>query len=113
MTPEAAKIQFGGRERTLRFRPSLVGDFERLTGSTLMESLPNRGFNTLATLLWCAFKKEDDKLSVNKVMSYLDDYVESGGEIGELWEDVAKALINGGIVPGRDRDAGKADAPTS
>ncbi len=101
------KIEFGGRERTLKFLASTMRDFENVkSGETLSEALPRRGHTTLAVLLWCGFKHEDTRLSVNKVFDMLDEHIEAGSDINDLWDVVGEALLDSGVI-GR-RKEGKA-----
>jgi len=114
---EPVVVTLGGRERTLKYRPSTMRDFERTTGETVMQAVPKKGFETLAALLWCGLKHEDDRLTINKVFSYLDKFCEEGHDISDLWEDVSNAMLDAGLF-GRDarrerQSEGKAPAPAT
>jgi hypothetical protein len=97
---------FGGRDRTLRFRPSTVRDFEQVSGGkTLSESLAPRGVSTLSQLLWSGLKADDARLSVLKVIEYLDEYAErEPSGLDELWNLVAEELIESGVIGQRKKD---------
>jgi hypothetical protein len=103
---------FGGRDRVLKFRPSTVRDFESVTGGkTLSEELPKRGITTLAALLWSGLKYEDGRLSILKVIEYLDEYVEQpNADLDEMWNVVAEELIDSGVAGARKKVEGKASA---
>jgi hypothetical protein len=110
----AVKFEFGGRERSLALRPSSLRDFENMMdGKTLSELLPGRGMNTLAALLWAGLKHEDDKISMKKVFGYLDDYIDAGGDLLQLWDVVGKALINSGIFGAVEPEGKEAQTPTA
>lgn len=91
------QIEFGGRKRELKFRLSSAAQFEDATGATLSESLPKMGVGTLATLLWLGIRKDDERISRNKVLDYLDSYVEDGGDVSDLWRAVTEQLAIDGL----------------
>jgi hypothetical protein len=104
-------IVFGGKERVLKFKASAMRDFQMVEEQTLTEALPKRGHTTLAALLWCGLKHDDTRLSVSKVWDYMDDYLEAGCDINDLWDSVGEALMDSGVIGRRKATEGKAAAP--
>ena len=105
------KVNFAGRERTLRFRPSHGALFEDHMGATITESLGKMGTRTLATLLWLGLRHEDDRLTPAKVLDGIDDYVTEGGDLTDLWHAVSTQLGADGLFGKQAQDkAGKGAA---
>lgn len=104
---EGVQIDFGGKTRTLRYKPSTIREFETRTDKTLVEELPRKGFGTLTILLALGFKAEDPDFNFPKVEAALDRYVDEGGDLNDVWDAVSKAMLKAGLFGNREK--GKAE----
>jgi hypothetical protein len=107
------KLEIGGKERTLRFKLSTGVRFEDATGMTLTEALPKMGVGTLAVLLWLGLSKEDEKVTRSKVLDWMDEYVEQGGDVTDLWEAINDRLLLDGLFGKEAADKAKGKAAGS
>jgi hypothetical protein len=92
-------IRLGNRDRELRFKVSSMRDFEdAMSGQTLFEALQKRGHRALVTLLWLGLKHAEEKLTLARTFAVVDQYVEDGGDINDLWDAVGKTLVSSGVI---------------
>lgn len=104
MTEKVKLEGFGGRsERTFSIRPGTAArEFESaLDGKTLHEEWGKHSMTALAVVLWIGLKHEDDRLTVARVVTAIDEWVEGGKDLADLREAASKALILSGLF-GKD-----------
>jgi len=94
MTP--VTLDFGGKERTLRFdieaQLAIEGQLQKATQEVLFD-LGNLSFSALLVCLWAGLKHEDRSLSLAATLKHLKAYEAlDGANVKGLFAAVTKAL---------------------
>ena len=113
-------ITFGGKERRLRYDINAAAEMEELMGGKsllyVLGSPMAAGFSAIRVLLWGGLKHADKGLTLQRVGLLMQEYMEAGGNLGELAERIGEALKNSKIIgesdvgeePAEETDAGNA-----
>ena len=97
-------------DRILFFRTQDIVDAERRMGKTIRQATMDLGVTELVTLLWAGLRHQNDKLTTDMVSRYVDTARQAeGASVFELWDVVAKALMDSGILPRVDQGEVPAD----
>ena len=91
------RIQFGGKERTLRYDIAAMLDMEAAMdgkpSGEIVASLGKWSFRAFVIVLWAGLKHEDKGLSLNLTRKHLEHYVTlAGSNIRQLRRDVTDAI---------------------
>ena len=113
-------ITLGGKERRLRYDINAAAEMEELMGGKsllyVLGSPMAAGFSAIRVLLWGGLKHADKGLTLQRVGQMMQEYMEAGGNLGELAERIGEALKNSKIIgesdageePADETDAGNA-----
>ena len=113
-------ITLGGKERRLRYDINAAAEMEELMGGKsllyVLGSPMAAGFSAIRVLLWGGLKHADKGLTLQRVGLMMQEYMEAGGNLGELAERIGEALKNSKIIgesdageePADETDAGNA-----
>jgi len=93
----ATIIQFGQRERTLRYdiaaMLALEAAMDGKPSGEIVRSLQLWSFNALVLVLWAGLKHEDKNLTINLTRKHLEHYVDlPGSNIRQLRKDITDAI---------------------
>jgi hypothetical protein len=92
-------IELGGKTRTIKFDYNSICDMEEKANMGIPQIMSeNAGFNTLRLLMWSGLKHENRGLTLDMVGLWIQKYLDEGNELEKLYSDVAKALMDSGIM---------------
>jgi hypothetical protein len=105
------EIAIGGKIRKLRYDFNALADLEERAGSGIaaLVASGNMGYNTIRLFLWAGLKWEDKGLTPARVGTWLQEFLEGGGEIATLMEYVTHALKVSGVTKEEEDDQGNAE----
>jgi hypothetical protein len=73
------------RRRTMRFDINALADFEQETGMGFGQLMGSKAlFATARALIWAGFRHEDKLITVEQCGAKVQEYLQQGGDIGEL-----------------------------
>ncbi len=113
-------LSIGGRERVLRYSLVLRRAVERaladagLTTDPIHEAMKDNRIEVQTLILWGALRHEDERLSPDTVLAWLDAYLVEHRSMKPVWEAVRKTLMASGVlgnVVDPEGDSGKAPEP--
>lgn len=92
-------------KRYLRFDVNALADFEQEVGMGFSQLMSSRAvFAATRGLLWAGLKHEQRTLTVQMVGGLMQDYIQAGGDVGDLLGAAMKAASEQGAL-------GKPDLP--
>lgn len=99
------------RPRLLRFNITAARRFKQEYGKALYEvRIPSENrlelldHDCLAHILYAGLRHEDSKLNVDKVVALLDDWLEQGGNLKEVYDKIGEAFKTSGLFGDADTE---------
>lgn len=88
------------RVRSLRYDLNAMSDFEQLTGMGVGQMLQTRAvFGATRGLLWAGLRHGDRSLTLDRMGTLMQEFIEAGGDIGELLEACLNAAMDQRAIP--------------
>lgn len=108
MSKRYVNVELGGRSRQLRFDFNAVADLEDHFGKGIRAILSEEqvGFKVLRGMYWAGLKWNNRGLTLPRVGDWLQEKLEAGTELEELFQPVVKALQYAGLL-GTTEDEGE------
>jgi hypothetical protein len=91
------------KTRRLRFGINSICDLEELLEMPIMEIVPvlqdtsKMKIQFIRGMLWAGLRHEDEDLTPRKCGAIIDDYLEGGGTLEDLFGKVSKAFTSSGL----------------
>lgn len=94
------EVELGGKSRRIRYDFNAIADVEEkaAAGVVALFSEDRVGLHAMRILLWGGLKHEDKGLTIARVGSMIQEYMEAGGDLQELMDQVGQALQKSGLV---------------
>lgn len=86
-------LTLGEKTYNLRFGLGASSEFERITKKRVTSLGADFGMETIAQLLFVMMKKDDPRLTIDKVTELIDDNIESLDEVTEIVTEVIGAAF--------------------
>jgi hypothetical protein len=92
-------IELGKRERNLRYDYNALCDLEEKAKVGIPKLMDEyAGFNTLRLLIWAGNKHENRGLTLDMVGLWIQEYLQDGGQLEDLYGKVTEELMNSGVL---------------
>jgi len=97
--PKPGSIVNMDRPRRLRFTWSAANRFEEAYGKTIIDALTqSAGTRFFTYLAWAGLLHENGKITLSEVERRFDRFLENGGKIEALADELLKALTDSGVI---------------
>lgn len=100
MSKRYVSVELGGVERKLRYDFNAIVELEEYFGKGIGAILNEEqvGFRVMRAMYWAGLKTYNRKLTIEQVGKWLQEEVESGKGLDELFEPVTEALKASGLL---------------
>ncbi len=94
------EVELGGSIRRLRFDFNAIIDLEEYFGKGIgaIMSEEQVGFRVMRALYWAGLKSYNRRVNIEQVGIWLQEEIENGKALDELFEPVTKALQASGLL---------------
>jgi len=87
------------RARALRFDLNALADFEQEVGMGFAQLMNTKAaFATVRAMCWAGLKWQDRGLTIERTGSLIGEYVQDGGDIGEVLNLCIETAVNQGAL---------------
>lgn len=99
MAAKVLRVQLD-QSRVLFYRTQDVVDAERRMGKPIRQAAVDLSISDLVTLLWAGLRHQQERLTTEQVSKWIDTARQAeGASVFDLWNTVAEALVESGILP--------------
>lgn len=92
------------KARSLRFDMNAMADFEEKTGMGLAQLMSsNAVYATTRALLWAGLRHQERGLTIDVVGSWMQEYVQAGGDVQDLLGACFDAAQQQKAIPGLEK----------
>jgi len=108
------EIELGGKSRKLRYDFNAVADTEQKAGLGIgaMFDEDRTGLHHVRLHIWAGLKWQERGLTVERTGQFIQDYIQSGGDLAELMDKVREALQQSGLIKFQEVDEGNPTVET-